>query len=118
MTRRSTSFSDTLYLTSTPQSSPTTSKKAFLFGLSPLSSLLLPTLTPLPRSSHHLEALDKLQLPRLEVINLHLAEQEAKAATVTAIEEKTVHKPKRKRGGARARRAREKAMAPVVAGAA
>lgn len=84
------------------------------------SSFPFPSLTSklLPHSPHHLDALDKLKLPRLEAINLHLAEQEAKASTATVVEpEKTPDKPRRRRGGARARRACEKA-ATVIAGAA
>lgn len=62
------------------------------------------------RSPHHLEALERLGLPRLEAIKVHLAEQEAKRAEEASVKSaQTAVKHKRQRGGARARRAREKA---------
>lgn len=55
-----------------------------------------------PLRPHHLQALDKLQLPRLTAIDIHLAEQEA--ARSTASVETEPAKRKKRRGGARARR--------------
>lgn len=80
--------------------------------VSPSVSRTITTDSLFLKSAHHLEALDKLKLPRLEAITTHLAEKEAVESDVEMEEmEEQAQKPKKKRGGARARRARERMAA-------